>query len=164
MSAPTPPPSPSNPATPFCSAAAPKAFGPPPAIHQAIVAGLRSAGLPEDVVQVAPSTDRGFVAAMLAASGLIDLIIPRGGKSLVERVQREARVPVLSHAEGLNHTYIHEAADFAMARSILANAKMRRTGICGATETLLLDAAIAGQLLPTLVSDLCGLGLRLPRR
>ena len=87
------------------------------AIHQAIIAGLRAAGLPEDVVQVAPSTDRGFVAAMLAANGLIDLIIPRGGKSLVERVQREARVPVLSHAEGLNHTYIHAAADFAMARS-----------------------------------------------
>ena len=124
------------------------------AIHQAMTAGLRAAGLPADAVQVAPSTDRGFVAAMLAASGLIDLIIPRGGKSLVERVQREARVPVLSHAEGLNHTYIHEAADFAMARRILANAKMRRTGICGATETLLLDKAIADRLLPELVADL----------
>jgi glutamate-5-semialdehyde dehydrogenase len=128
------------------------------AIHQAMIAGLREVGLPEDVVQVAPSTDREFVAAMLAASGLIDLIIPRGGKSLVERVQREARVPVLSHAEGRNHTYIHEAADFAMARSVLANAKMRRTGICGATETLLLDAAIAGPLLPALISDLAALG------
>jgi glutamate-5-semialdehyde dehydrogenase len=128
------------------------------AIHQAVTAGLRAAGLPEEVVQVAPSTDRGFVAAMLAANGLIDLIIPRGGKSLVERVQREARVPVLSHAEGLNHTYIHAAADFAMARNILANAKMRRTGICGATETLLLDRAIAAALLPDLVSDLSALG------
>ncbi|HEY1856098.1 glutamate-5-semialdehyde dehydrogenase [Acidocella sp.] len=128
------------------------------AIHQAMIAGLREVGLPEDVVQVAPSTDRDFVAAMLAASGLIDLIIPRGGKSLVDRVQREARVPVLSHAEGRNHTYIHEAADFAMARSVLANAKMRRTGICGATETLLLDSAIAGRLLPDLVSDLAALG------
>ncbi len=127
------------------------------AIHQAMTAGLRAAGLPADAVQVAPSTDRGFVAAMLAASGLIDLIIPRGGKSLVERVQREARVPVLSHAEGLNHTYIHEAADFAMARRILANAKMRRTGICGATETLLLDKAIADRLLPELVADLSAL-------
>jgi glutamate-5-semialdehyde dehydrogenase len=128
------------------------------AIHQAMTAGLRAAGLPADAVQVAPSTDRGFVAAMLAASGLIDLIIPRGGKSLVERVQREARVPVLSHAEGLNHTYIHAAADFAMARRILANAKMRRTGICGATETLLLDRAIADRLLPALVADLSALG------
>ena len=128
------------------------------AIHAAIMQGLRAAGLPEDVVQVAPSTDRGFVAAMLAASGFIDLIIPRGGKSLVERVQREARVPVLAHAEGLNHTYIHAAADFAMARQILANAKMRRTGVCGATETLLLDSAIAPALLPSLVDDLSALG------
>jgi glutamate-5-semialdehyde dehydrogenase len=128
------------------------------AIHAAIVQGLRAAGLPEDVVQVAPSTDRGFVAAMLAASGFIDLIIPRGGKSLVERVQREARVPVLAHAEGLNHTYIHTAADFAMVRQILANAKMRRTGVCGATETLLLDSAIAPALLPDLVADLSALG------
>jgi glutamate-5-semialdehyde dehydrogenase len=128
------------------------------AIHAAIVQGLRAAGLPENVVQVAPSTDRGFVAAMLAASGFIDLIIPRGGKSLVERVQREARVPVLAHAEGLNHTYIHAAADFTMAREILANAKMRRTGVCGATETLLLDSAIAPALLPDLVADLTALG------
>jgi glutamate-5-semialdehyde dehydrogenase len=128
------------------------------AIHAAITTGLHAAGLPEDVVQVAPSTDRGFVAAMLAASGFIDLIIPRGGKSLVERVQREARVPVLAHAEGLNHTYIHAAADFTMAREILANAKMRRTGVCGATETLLLDSAIAPALLPDLVADLTALG------
>jgi glutamate-5-semialdehyde dehydrogenase len=128
------------------------------AIHGAMVAGLRSAGLPEAAVQVAPNTDRGFVAAMLAASGGIDLIIPRGGKALVERVQRDARVPVLAHAEGLNHTYVHAAADFAMARAVLANAKMRRTGVCGATETLLLDAAIAPALLPGLIADLAGLG------
>lgn len=128
------------------------------AIHQAILTGLRAAGLPEASVQIAPTTERGFVAAMLAGAGLIDLIIPRGGKSLVERVQREARVPVLAHAEGLNHTYIHAKADFAMARKILANAKMRRTGVCGATETLLLDAAIAPALLPDLVSDLAALG------
>ncbi len=128
------------------------------AIHAAITAGLRAAGLPDDCVQIAPSTDREFVAAMLAASGFIDLIIPRGGKSLVERVQRDARVPVLAHAEGLNHTYIHAAADFDMAREILANAKMRRTGICGATETLLLDAAIAPALLPLLTADLAALG------
>ena len=91
---------------------------------------------------------------MLAAAGLIDLIIPRGGKSLVERVQREARVPVLAHAEGLCHTYVHAAADPDMARRIVANAKMRRTGICGATETLLIDRAIAPTLLPQIVADL----------
>jgi glutamate-5-semialdehyde dehydrogenase len=95
---------------------------------------------------------------MLEAAGLIDLIIPRGGKSLVERVQREARVPVLAHAEGLCHTYVHAAADPAMARAIVANAKMRRTGICGATETLLIDRAIAPSLLPLIVADLCALG------
>ena len=95
---------------------------------------------------------------MLGAAGLIDLIIPRGGKGLVERVLTEARVPVLAHAEGLCHTYEHAAADPAMARRIVANAKMRRTGICGATETLLIDAAIAPALLPVLVSDLRALG------
>jgi glutamate-5-semialdehyde dehydrogenase len=128
------------------------------AIHAAMAAGLRAAGLPEAAVQVAPTADRRFVAAMLAASGVIDLLIPRGGKSLVERVRRDARMPVLAHAEGLNHTYIHEAADFAMARAVLANAKMRRTGVCGATETLLLDAAIAPALLPEIVADLAALG------
>ena len=128
------------------------------AIHDAMQAGLAAAGLPHASVQIAPNADRAFVAAMLGASGLIDLIIPRGGKSLVERVQREARVPVLAHAEGLNHTYIHAEADPAMARTILANAKMRRPGVCGATETLLLDAAIAPALLPWLVADLASLG------
>jgi glutamate-5-semialdehyde dehydrogenase len=128
------------------------------AIHAAVAEGLRAAGLPEASVQTAPGTDRSFVAAMLGASGLIDLIIPRGGKSLVTRVQAEARVPVLAHAEGLNHTYIHAAADFAMARQILTNAKMRRVTVCGATETLLIDAAIAPALLPLLVDDLRALG------
>jgi glutamate-5-semialdehyde dehydrogenase len=128
------------------------------AIHAALAAGLADAALPAACVQIAPTTDRAYVAAMLAAAGLIDLIVPRGGKSLVERVQREARVPVLAHAEGLCHTYIHAAADPAMARAILANAKMRRTGICGATETLLIDRAIAPSLLPQLVSDLRALG------
>jgi glutamate-5-semialdehyde dehydrogenase len=128
------------------------------AIHAALSAGLRQAGLPEACVQVAPTADRAYVAAMLAAAGLIDLIIPRGGKSLVERVQQEARVPVLAHAEGLCHTYVHEAADPDMARRIIANAKMRRTGICGATETLLIDRAIAPALLPPIISDLRALG------
>jgi glutamate-5-semialdehyde dehydrogenase len=128
------------------------------AIHAALLQGLRAVGLPDACVQIAPTTDRAYVAAMLAGAGLLDLIIPRGGKSLVERVQREARVPVLAHAEGLNHTYVHAAADPAMARAILANAKMRRTGVCGATETLLIDAAIAPSLLPVLIADLAALG------
>lgn len=128
------------------------------AINAALVSGLRNAGLPEACVQIAPNADRAYVAAMLAAAGLLDLIVPRGGKSLVERVQREARVPVLAHAEGLCHTYVHAAADPAMARAIVANAKMRRTGICGATETLLIDSAIAPALLPAIIADLRALG------
>ena len=128
------------------------------AIHAAMTAGLRAAGLPADAVQVPPGTDRGYVAAMLAGAGLIDLVIPRGGRGLVERVQRDARLPVLAHAEGLCHTYVHAAADPAMARAVLANAKMRRTGVCGATETLLIDASCAPALLPLLVQDLAALG------
>jgi glutamate-5-semialdehyde dehydrogenase len=128
------------------------------AINAALTQGFAAAGLPPDAVQVAPNTDRRFVTAMLHASGLLDLIIPRGGKGLVEHVQREARVPVLAHAQGLNHTYIHRGANFRMAREVLANAKMRRTGVCGATETLLIDAAIAPALLPLLVEDLRALG------
>jgi glutamate-5-semialdehyde dehydrogenase len=128
------------------------------AVNQALTSGLEAAGLPSACIQVSPNSDRAYVAAMLAGAGLIDLIIPRGGKSLVERVQREARVPVLAHAEGLCHTYVHEAADPAMARAIVANAKMRRTGICGATETLLIDRAIAAAQLPAIVADLRALG------
>jgi len=128
------------------------------AINQALVRGLETAGLPPACVQVPPSADRAYVAAMLAGAGLLDLIVPRGGKSLVERVQREARVPVLAHAEGLCHTYIHAAADPDMARAVVANAKMRRTGVCGATETLLIDRAIAAAQLPRIVADLRALG------
>ena len=128
------------------------------AINAALQTGLDTAGLPRACIQTAPNADRAYVAAMLAGAGLLDLIIPRGGKSLVERVQREARVPVLAHAEGLCHTYIHAAADHAMARNIIANAKMRRTGICGATETLLIDRAIVASLLPAIVADLRALG------
>jgi glutamate-5-semialdehyde dehydrogenase len=128
------------------------------AINDAVIEGLQHAGLPAACVQIAPTTDRAYVAAMLGAAGQIDLIIPRGGKSLVTRVQAEARVPVLAHAEGLCHTYVHAAADPDMARSILLNAKMRRTGICGATETLLIDAAIAPTLLPLLAADLAAAG------
>ena len=133
-------------------------FGSARAINQAIVAGLRAAALPEAVVQTVPAADRSYVGAMLGGAGLIDLIIPRGGRTLVERVQAEARVPVLAHAEGLCHTYVHVAANPEMARRVVANAKMRRTGICGATETLLIDAAIAPTLLPPIAADLAALG------
>lgn len=113
------------------------------AIHAAFIAGLERAGLPADAVQLVPTTDRAAVGAMLKADGMIDLMVPRGGKSLVARVQEEARVPVLAHLDGINHTYIDGAADPDMARELAVNAKMRRTGICGATETLLIDRAFA---------------------
>ncbi len=128
----------------------------------AILAGLREglerAGLPADAVQQAPDADRAYVAAMLGAQGLIDLLIPRGGRGLVERVQAEARVPVLAHAEGICHTYVDGAAAAPMARALVANGKMRRTGVCGATETLLIDAACAPALLPAIAVDLAALG------
>ncbi|MDF2381899.1 glutamate-5-semialdehyde dehydrogenase [Nostoc ellipsosporum NOK] len=113
------------------------------AIHAALARGLAEGGMPEDAVQLVPVTDRAAVGAMLVAEGAIDMIVPRGGKSLVARVQAEARVPVLAHLDGLNHTYIDGAADPAMARDLARNAKMRRTGICGATETLLIDRGFA---------------------
>ena len=110
------------------------------AIHSAFVRGLGASGLSPEIVQLMPTQDREAVGAMLKAAGLIDMIVPRGGKSLVERVQNDARVPVLAHLDGICHTYVHSAADPAMAREIVVNAKMRRTGICGAMETLLIDA------------------------
>ncbi|MGZ3268848.1 MAG: glutamate-5-semialdehyde dehydrogenase [Croceibacterium sp.] len=110
------------------------------AIHTALAEGLAKAGVPAEAVQLMPTQDREAVGAMLRAAGLIDMIVPRGGKSLVERVQSDARVPVLAHLDGICHTYIHSAADPAMAVKLALNAKMRRTGICGAMETLLLDA------------------------
>ncbi len=110
------------------------------AIHRAFKEGLRAAGMPESAVQLVPTADRAAVGHLLAGlDGAIDLIIPRGGKSLVARVQAEARVPVLAHLEGNCHVYVHASADPAMARAIVLNAKMRRTGICGAAETLLID-------------------------
>ncbi|MDB5690375.1 MAG: proA [Sphingomonas bacterium] len=111
------------------------------ALHRALVAGLAGAGLPEDAIQLVPVSDRAAVGAMLRAAGLIDIIVPRGGKSLVARVQEEARVPVLAHLDGIVHLYIDAAADPAKARNIALNAKLRRTGVCGATETLLIDRA-----------------------
>ena len=109
------------------------------AIHAAMVKGIVQAGLPADAVQLVPTQDRAAVGALLKAQGQIDMVIPRGGKSLVARVQDEARVPVLAHLDGICHSYIHAKADPAMAEAIVVNAKMRRTGICGATETVLID-------------------------
>ena len=114
------------------------------AIHAALVKGFCSAGAPDDAVQLVPTQDRAAVGAMLTAAGLIDMIVPRGGKSLVARVQADARVPVLAHLDGICHTFIHAAAEPAMACAIALNAKMRRTGICGSMETLLIDAQFPG--------------------
>ncbi|WP_337180094.1 glutamate-5-semialdehyde dehydrogenase [Sphingopyxis granuli] len=116
------------------------------AIHAALAAGLAESGLPEDAVQLVPTQDRAAVGALLRAQGLIDIIIPRGGKGLVARVQDEARVPVLAHLDGINHLYIDAAADPAQAVELAVNAKMRRTGICGATETILIDRAYPAPL------------------
>ena len=129
------------------------------AIHACLLAGLREAGLPEDAIQLVPVTDREAVGAMLRAQGLIDIIVPRGGKSLVARVQDEARVPVLAHLDGLCHSYVDKAADPAKAKALVVNAKMRRTGICGATETLLIDRAFADPkpILSTLIDAGCEL-------
>ncbi|HCP00599.1 MAG: glutamate-5-semialdehyde dehydrogenase [Alphaproteobacteria bacterium] len=120
--------------------------------------GLRTAGLPEDAIQAPFSADRAAVGAMLTMVDSIDVIVPRGGKSLIERVQTESRIPVFAHLEGLCHTYVHCAADTQMARDIVLNSKMRRTGICGATETVLIDRSIAPELLSPIVDDLVGAG------
>ena len=127
------------------------------AIHKAMVAGLKETGLPEDVIQFVDTTDREAVGALLKADGLIDMVIPRGGKSLVERVQTEARVPVLAHLDGICHTYIGKDADQDKAIAIAVNAKMRRTGICGAMETLLIDQdyPAPGPLLRALLDEGC---------
>ncbi len=129
------------------------------AIHAAMIAGLKAAGLPEDAIQLVPTSDRAAVGAMLTGlDGAIDVMIPRGGKSLVARVQAEARVPVLSHLEGLNTTYIHADAEIAKARAIVLNAKLRRTGVCGATETLLIDDAVLATTGRAVIADLLDAG------
>lgn len=112
------------------------------AIVTALRLGIAAAGLPADAIQSAPTQDRAFVGAMLRGRGAIDVMVPRGGKSLVERVMAEARMPVIGHLEGLCHVYVDRAADLAKAKAIVVNAKMRRTGVCGAAETLLIDQAI----------------------
>src|SRR5262249_12958278 len=109
----------------------------------ALIEGVSGAGLPADAIQLVPVSDRAAVGALLRAAGLIDIVVPRGGKGLVARVQEEARVPVLAHLDGLCHSYVDRAADPEMAVALAVNAKMRRTGICGATETLLIDRSYA---------------------
>jgi glutamate-5-semialdehyde dehydrogenase len=122
------------------------------AIAEAMGEGLEKAGLPADAVRLVPTRDRAAVGAMLAGlDGNIDVIVPRGGKNLVARVQEEARVPVFAHLEGLNHVFVHEKADLEMAKAIVLNAKMRRNGVCGAAETLLVDRACAATHLRPLV-------------
>lgn len=128
------------------------------AIHACLVDGLKAAGLPEAAIQLVPVTDRAVVGAMLAAAQWLDVIVPRGGKSLVARVQAESRVPVFAHLEGNNHVYVEASADAAMAESILLNAKLRRTGVCGAAETLLVERAAAATHLPRLVKALLDAG------
>jgi glutamate-5-semialdehyde dehydrogenase len=129
------------------------------AIHACLLEGLRHAGLPEHAIQMVPVTDRAAVGAMLTGlNGAIDVIVPRGGKSLVARVQNEARVPVFAHLEGLCHVYVDASAELDMARSIIVNAKMRRTGVCGSAETLLIDRARAESLAPALISALQAAG------
>jgi glutamate-5-semialdehyde dehydrogenase len=129
------------------------------AILAAMVRGLESAGVPAEAVQLVPTQDRAAVGAMLTAAGLIDMIVPRGGKSLVARVQADARVPVLAHLDGICHTYVDATAAPDMAREIARNAKMRRTGICGAMETLLLDVQFPESI--ALVGDLLDAGCEL---
>ena len=129
------------------------------AIHVCLVEGLRKAGLPEDSISLVPTRDRAAVGLMLAGlNGAIDVIVPRGGKNLVARVQDEARVPVFAHLEGVNHVYVDKAASLDMAKTIVLNAKMRRPGVCGAAETLLIDRAAADRLLKPLVTTLLDAG------
>jgi glutamate-5-semialdehyde dehydrogenase len=131
------------------------------ALVAALREGLRCAGLLEDAIQLVPTRDRAAVGLMLGMSGAIDIIVPRGGASLIERVHREARMPVIAHLEGLCHTYIDAAADPEKARAIVLNAKMRRVSICGATETLLVDRKAAVTMLPPIIADLRAAGCEL---
>ncbi|WP_262030555.1 glutamate-5-semialdehyde dehydrogenase [Microvirga sp. Mcv34] len=128
-------------------------------IAEAMGEGLEQAGLPADAIRLVPTRDRAAVGAMLSGlDGNLDVIVPRGGKSLVARVQDEARVPVFAHLEGLNHVYVHGAADLEMAKAVVMNAKMRRTGVCGSAETLLVDRACEGTHLEPLVAMLLDAG------
>jgi glutamate-5-semialdehyde dehydrogenase len=131
------------------------------AILDALHVGLAHAGLPADTIQMVPTKDRAAVGLLLSMDQYVDVIVPRGGKGLIERVSAESRIPMFKHLDGICHTYIHEKADRAMARQVLLNAKMRRTGVCGSTETLLIDRAIVAELLPEIVADLRDAGCAL---
>jgi len=132
------------------------------AIHGALIEGLSAAGLPADAVQMVTTRDRAAVGHILSGlDGSIDLLIPRGGRSLVERVKTDARVAVLGHLEGVNHVYVHESADPDTARAVAVNAKMRRVSVCGAAETLVIDRSVAADLLPKIAADLADKGCEL---
>jgi glutamate-5-semialdehyde dehydrogenase len=132
------------------------------AIHACLQQGLREAGLPEDAIQMVPTTDRDAVGILLGEmQAYLDVVVPRGGKSLIERVLRDARVPVIGHLEGICHTYVHRSARLDMAVQIVVNAKMRRTGICGATETLLMDRACLASHYPPIADALASAGCEL---
>ena len=129
------------------------------ALFRSLAEGLAAAGIPRAAIQMVPTTDRAAVGYLLSSMGdTIDVVVPRGGKSLIERVQAEARVPVIGHLEGICHVFLHESADEDMAREIVLNAKMRRTGICGAAETLLVDRKAASRLIPGVVDALIDAG------
>ena len=128
------------------------------AIFECLRHGLKIAGLPADSIQMVPTRDRAAVGEMLRLSKFIDIIVPRGGKSLIARVQAESRVPVIAHLDGNCHVYVESAADLDMARAVVLNAKMRRTGVCGAAETLLIDGKIASSHLPPILEDLKAAG------
>ena len=128
------------------------------AIHACLRRGLAAGDLPETAIQLVPTSDRAAVGALLRLHDYVDVIVPRGGRSLIERVFEESRMPVIAHLDGLCHVYVHRDADPEMARNIVLNAKMRRTGVCGAAETLLVDKAVAETHLPPIVDDLIGAG------
>ncbi|MBM3489849.1 MAG: glutamate-5-semialdehyde dehydrogenase [Alphaproteobacteria bacterium] len=128
------------------------------AIHACLVDGLKAAALPATAIQLLPTRDRAAVGLLLGLNDYVDIVVPRGGRSLIERVQRESRIPVLAHLDGNCHVYVHAAADLAMAQAVTLNAKLRRTGVCGAAETLLVDRACAGTHLPALVQALLTAG------
>ncbi|MEX1034545.1 MAG: glutamate-5-semialdehyde dehydrogenase, partial [Sneathiella sp.] len=131
------------------------------AIWSCLQDGLRVAGLPVEAIQMIPTTDRAAVGELLRMSEFVDVIVPRGGRSLIERVQKESRIPVFSHLDGLVHIYIDEKADPIKAREIVLNSKMRRVSICGALETLLVSRAVASQILPDILEDLIAAGCEL---
>jgi glutamate-5-semialdehyde dehydrogenase len=128
------------------------------AIAACLRRGIAAAGLPQDAVQLVPTRDRAAVGIMLGLADLIDVIVPRGGRSLIERVQRDSKIPVIAHLEGICHTYVDRAADLAKSRDLTVNGKMRRTGVCGATETLLVDRAVAATHLPAILAALHAAG------